>query len=1067
MLDGMSIRPTCPRCGMELPAGSSSWLCPKCLLANAVTGQHEPAQTPPPLAEQELPSGGVFAEALPRRLGDCQLLERIGEGGMGVVYRARQARLDRIVAVKVLPFGRLANKEFVHRFRTEAVAAGSLQHPNIVGIHEVGLDGGQHYLVMDFVAGPTLAELARDGPLPARRAARYVQLIAEAVHFAHERNILHRDLKPSNVLIDANDQPRVTDFGLAKRLESGADLTLSGQVLGSPGYLPPEQASGQRGRIGRRSDVYALGAILYHLLAGRAPFVASEVADALRQVLNDEPVALRLLNPKTPRDLETICLKCLEKEPARRYPTAHALAEELGRYLRDEPILSRPASRTQKLWRWCHRKPALAGLGAAVAGLLLVLGIGGPIVAAQQRALAERNRRLLYASDLKVAYQAWEQANMPYVVELLDRNRPGPRQTDLREFTWWHVRGLCEPYLRTPTLTHGGPVFMLSVSRDRRWLVASGSGGEVTVWDLAGLGTGRKIDTHDPYAKPTAISPDSRLLVILSGPRQGGNLSVWDLESGVCLHRNDGGEIPFRMTADFSPDGATLAVGRGSDIVLLDVHDWDAVQTYRGHGESIWEARFAPDGQRLACGSTEGTIRILDVATGSTLQTLRGHQGIVYGVAFASDGQRLASAGGDRTVRLWNTVTGEEIDRYPHAGQVWAVDFSPDGTRVASGSHDGLVRVHDPATRQIHTLRGHAQTVRAVRFVQRDSILASGSTDGTVKLWDLRTLAVRDELEARGAMRDFSAGMARPPLAFFPDGSHVVTASTNGNAILVWQTVSGALHRRVPLERDSTLSADTVSEGRTVSIVELALSSRDSMCAVACDVWANPATETNHVVELWNLTEDRRTCVFPGGIPLAFSGDGAWLVAGGIEARALQITNLTDGRAWTTRLEAGQPRVDAVAFSPDGRLLAAACECELVLFETSSGRHVSTLSRWGNATPINALGFAPDGRTLAVGRFDPQVELWDVVSGKLRAKWPGHLAQVMSLAISPDGRTLASGDQNGALKLWSLERREELLHLQTHTDGVYALAFSPDGSVLASGGGEGGVRLWRTAAREP
>jgi WD40 repeat protein len=223
-----------------------------------------------------------------------------------------------------------------------------------------------------------------------------------------------------------------------------------------------------------------------------------------------------------------------------------------------------------------------------------------------------------------------------------------------------------------------------------------------------------------------------------------------------------------------------------------------------------------------------------------------------------------------------------------------------------------------------------------------------------------------------------------------------------------------------------------VTQGRNVSILKLVLSSRDRMCAVACEVWTS--TETNHVVELWNLTENRRTSVFPGGIPLAFSGDGAWLLAGGIEARTLQITNLVDARAWTTQLEAGQPRVDAVAFSRDGRLLAAASECELVLFETSSGRHVSALSRWGNTTPPNALGFAPDGRTLAVGRFDPQVELWDVASGKLRARLPGHLAQVMSLAISPDGKTLASGDQNGALKLWSLELREELLRLQAHKD---------------------------------
>src|SRR5206468_3080296 len=278
---------------------------------------------------------------------------------MGVVYQARQVSLDRIVAVKMLLFGALSSQETVQRFRIEAAAAASLQHPHIVAIYEVGFNDGQHFFAMEYVAGRSLAAIVKDGPLSPRRAATYLKAIAEAIHYAHEHGILHRDLKPSNVLIDPFDQPKVTDFGLAKRLETEIELTLSGQLLGSPNYMPPEQAAAKRGAVGKRSDVYALGAILYHLLTGRPPHVAPTVAETLQEVLNTEPVSPRVLNPGVPPDLETICLKCLEKEPPRRYQTAQELAEELDRFLTDEPIHARPIGPTARLWRWCRRKPVV------------------------------------------------------------------------------------------------------------------------------------------------------------------------------------------------------------------------------------------------------------------------------------------------------------------------------------------------------------------------------------------------------------------------------------------------------------------------------------------------------------------------------------------------------------------------------------------------------------------------------------------------------------------------------------------------------------------------------------
>ena len=360
----MSESGTCPSCGAKVPSDAPKGFCPRCLYGVGLE-----AGEPPGAAEvPSLASLGSF--------GDYELLAEIGHGGMGVVYQARQKSLDRMVALKLLLFGSHASPESVKRFRAEAVATAALQHPHIVAIHEVGFCEGQHFIAMDYVEGQSLSALIHGTPLPARRAAGYVQTIAEAIHYAHEHGILHRDLKPANVLIDANDQPRVMDFGLARRLEGDSELTVTGQVLGSPNYMPPEQAAGKRGTVSRRSDVYALGAILYHALTGRPPFVGEGMAETVQQVLNSEPVSPRALNHSVPADLETVCVKCLEKEPAKRYATAQMLAEELGRFLESKPIQARPVGRLAKTWRWCRRNPRLATAVGLVL-LSLLLGLAG------------------------------------------------------------------------------------------------------------------------------------------------------------------------------------------------------------------------------------------------------------------------------------------------------------------------------------------------------------------------------------------------------------------------------------------------------------------------------------------------------------------------------------------------------------------------------------------------------------------------------------------------------------------------------------------------------------------
>ncbi len=369
----------CPKCGAPLPADAPRGHCPQCLLGLAL--EDRPTLTslgspppPGPRSYAEPPETETKHPVLGTRLGyvgDYELLEEIARGGMGVVYRARQSSLKRIVAVKMIRSGEFAGEAEVRRFRAEAEAAANLRHPNIVAIHEIGEHEGRHYFSMDFVAGQNLAQVCGGQPVAARQAAEWLKAIAEAVQFAHQRGVLHRDLKPQNILVDAEGRPHVTDFGLAKDLHADGGVTQTGAVMGSPSYMAPEQARGRNDLVGPASDVYSLGAVLYELLTGRAPFRGASTIETLNRVMTEEPARPGSLNEAAPTDLETICLKCLEKEPARRYPTARALAEDLGHFLAGEPVQARPASAARRAVSWARRHRTL--MTAAASALFLAL----------------------------------------------------------------------------------------------------------------------------------------------------------------------------------------------------------------------------------------------------------------------------------------------------------------------------------------------------------------------------------------------------------------------------------------------------------------------------------------------------------------------------------------------------------------------------------------------------------------------------------------------------------------------------------------------------------------------
>ncbi len=383
----MAERERCPNCGGEMPANAPQGLCPACLLQEGLARETTdlPAATPPsatdpvatkdyePGAEPDGGSGVAGPGTFVRYFGDYELIKELGRGAMGVVYKARQISLNRPVAVKLLKADFLAGEDERRRFQNEAEAVALLDHPHIVPIFEVGEHEGHQYFSMKLVAGSSLDKKLAGYDADPKASARLVKTAAEAVHHAHQRGILHRDLKPSNILLDERGEPYVSDYGLAKRVEGDSELTASGAIVGTPSYMAPEQASGRRGAVTTATDIYGLGAVLYSLLTGRAPFQGESLADVLGQVRERAPEPPSRGNPRTPRDLEIICLKCLEKEPWRRYGSAHALAEDLGRYVAGEPITARPAGAIERLWLWSRRNPRLAAaLGSTAAALVAV-----------------------------------------------------------------------------------------------------------------------------------------------------------------------------------------------------------------------------------------------------------------------------------------------------------------------------------------------------------------------------------------------------------------------------------------------------------------------------------------------------------------------------------------------------------------------------------------------------------------------------------------------------------------------------------------------------------------------
>ena len=947
----------CATCDAEIEAETVGGLCPVCLLDAAISAE----------AEEEM---GAFR---------YDLIEEIARGGMGVVYRAVQHGSQRQVAIKMIVAEQAATPGLLERFHAEAEAIASLEHPNILPIYETGETEGRPFYSMKLVSGGTLRERIGHFQGRPREAAKLMALIARAVHHAHQRGILHRDLKPGNILLDGEElTPFVADFGIAKWLERESRLTLEPTALGTPHYISPEQAAGASSTLTTAADVYSLGAILYELLAGRPPFVGDTALETLRQVAQSPPAPPRNFDPAIPTDLEVICLKCLSKEPAGRYGSAAAFAEDLERWLEGRTIVARPARAPERVWRWARRNPALAGVSAATISLVIAAAIGSTIAAARLRV---SNERALAAE--KRAREELRTASLAEAKATVRSGGMGQRFATLAA-----LRRAAEVRVDADLRTQAFAALMLpDVKVERTW--------------------------SDRYATNSPASFNSTLdrYVVEAAAGVLSLRYVKDQKEIVALPVPPGNPRVLYL-APFSRDDAKVAARFATDLVrvydaasarvLFDLPNRPSGSTARAFA---YDFGFTPDGRELAVGRPNGGVSFHDASDGRETGILISST-VPSAIALSPDGSKVALAGKQSSnVEIYDRATSQLEQTLSHADLVYHIAWRPgDSHQLATSSRDNKVLLWNGRTgQQLHLLQGHEGIPPLLAFHPSGKILASTSRDFSVRFWDVESGACI--LNAHGiygepAMRFSGDGRA---LALGSEGPRLSTAQFAFDAPCreFFRCNSGDWYSRV-----SGMSIDP--EGKLLAV---------TLRSFGVHLFSTETRSRVAQLPLW--PGESKTAVFtPSGDGLLVSGDksGMWhypLGRAGNDAVSFGEARLIDSRPGFLVSDAkGSPPLAAL-YNAKGQKFSI-----VPLSETKAAVDLPV-----KTTPATAH-LSPDGELAATDDWEADIKeesdvrVWKAKTGELVRRLGAGSNN--SVRFSASGRFLIACGPSPGAGIWRL-----------------------------------------------